>query len=143
MNILLDPVTRQLTGLIDFDFAHIGAPISEFVLSFMSGFEYCLPGSADAAEAGIQRDYMLKGFPEDTSDRSKPFDQALMQAGAKKPDAITGADVLSDVWWFSQDICQAFWFLPGVLARRTPEQVAEMRMWGVKNLDFYLSKWGY
>lgn len=153
LNCLVDPSTYEITALLDFDFAHIGAPISEFVLSFSVGLGFTLPGSGDSEYVGDARKYILEGFPtEIPADAkaegidlavSKAFDQARTEVGAKKPSAIEGADLLSDIWWFSQDICQAFWFIPGVLARRTPEQLAEMKKGAEKSLDHYLTGWGY
>lgn len=146
---MVNPSTSRITALIDFDFSHIGSPISEFVLSFLIGFDYCLLGSADALEIPKLREYMLRGFPEQLSyeegrmAKSKVLDEALKQVGAKRPSTIQGADVYSDVWWFSQDICQAYWLMPKFLEKRTKKQLSELKKSGEENLELYLSSWGY
>lgn len=138
----------KLTALVDFDFSHLAAPISEYLLSFL-GYGYNLSGSADCIFECTPREQLLKGeirFDPARPDKgpySKIFDNALVETGAEKPVDIKGAKILSDVWWFSQDICQAFWFMPEFLKARKPAKLLELKRDGERNLGHYLSEWGY
>ncbi|KAK9386022.1 aminoglycoside phosphotransferase [Lipomyces mesembrius] len=155
-NLLFDTSTYRLTAVLDFDFTHIGAPISEWLFSFWD-IDGLLPGSADPM--GPLRNWLLNGFPQggliSSNDRNVPetlepqftiaaaWDKALAEAGVKKPSTISGADTTADIWWFSQELCQAYWFMESFLARKTPEQLSKMKESSEKSLDAYLVQWGF
>ncbi|KAK9313394.1 hypothetical protein V1524DRAFT_417268 [Lipomyces starkeyi] len=154
-NLLFDKSSFRLTAVLDFDFSHIGSPISEWLFSFwdLGGI---LPGSADPI--GPIRSWLLNGFPSDDSiahdenDDGKEestwmitaaWDKALAEAGVKKPSTIRGAGDTADVWWFSQEICQPYWFIEDLIGKKTPEKLNEMQMTSEQMLDMYLVQWGY
>lgn len=146
-NLLFDRETNVLMAVVDFDFSHVGAPISEYLFSFydMNGL---LAGSGETAR--FFRQFLLCGFPEadDVSDSTdlkmaRALDAALQQVDAKKPSNQHSAGTAADVWWFSQELCQAYWLMDGFLRHRTPAQLAEMKDESADALRFYLDLWGY
>ena len=144
---LFDRETNVLMAVVDFDFSHVGAPISEYLFSFydMNGL---LAGSGETVR--FFRQFLLYGFPEadDDSDSldlkmAKVLDAALQQVNAKKPSNQHSASTVADVWWFSQELCQAYWLMDGFLRHRTPAQLAEMKDESAEALKVYLDLWGY
>ncbi|KAJ5915760.1 Aminoglycoside phosphotransferase [Penicillium verhagenii] len=119
-NLLIDCANGRVTAVLDFDFAHIGAPISEYLFSFWD-LDGILPGSAEPL--GPLRKYMLDGFPEQNTSidtklkLAQAWDNALTEVGVKKPSTIRKAGDIADIWWFSQDLCQAFWFMENFVKR--------------------------
>lgn len=127
---LFNRETNALMAVVDFDFSHVGAPISEYLFSFydMNGL---LAGSAEAVR--FFRQFLLHGFPEadDVGDSpdlkmARALDAALQQADAKKPSNQHSAGTVADVWWFSQELCQAYWLIvTNQNARRTAGEAAQ------------------
>ena len=134
-------------AVVDFDFAHVGAPISEYLFSFydMNGL---LTSSVELQH--FFRQFLLHGFPEnydegDSQDlkMARALDAALCEVDAKKPSSQFSAGTVADVWWFSQELCQAYWLMEGFLSNRTPAQLAEMKNESAEALKGYLNLWGY
>ena len=61
-NILIDPGTLQITGLLDFDFSHIASPADEYFYSFPS-FCGLVPGPFEDEDLQLLRRYQTEGFP--------------------------------------------------------------------------------
>lgn len=105
-----------------------------------------LPGSSDPAPL---RNYILRGFPfleegvEDKWKLARAWDNALSHVGAKKPLTIEKAGDIADIWWFSQDLCEAYWFIDGFLEKRTPEKLEQLKTESASNLEGYLTQWGF
>ncbi len=134
-------------AVVDFDFSHVGAPISEYLFSFydMNGL---LPGSGEHLR--FFRQFLLHGFPENNSEcdskdlkMARVLDAALHRVDAKKPSNQHSAGTVADVWWFSQELCQAYWLMDGFVSNRTPVQLAEMKQESAEALQVYLDLWGY
>ncbi|KAJ5654148.1 Aminoglycoside phosphotransferase [Penicillium lividum] len=145
-NLLFDCANARVTAILDFDFAHIGAPISEYLFSFYD-IDGLMPGSAQPL--GPLRKYMLDGFPMqgeriDTKLKlAQAWDNALIDVGAKKPSNIRKAGDIADLWWFSQDLCQAFWFMDRFLKKRTPGALEKLKADSARSLEKYLKQWGF
>lgn len=143
---LFDRETNALTAVVDFDFSHVGAPISEYLFSFYDT-NGLLPSSAEPQR--IFRQYLLHGFPEQSESDSQDLkmgrvlDTALHEVDAKKPSNQHSAGTVADVWWFSQELCQAYWLMDGFVKNRTPEQLAKMKLESADALKVYLNLWGY
>ena len=58
-NLLLDKATNDLVAVIDFDFAHLGSPMTEFLYSFLQ-FQWILGRVAEPA-CGL-RELTVNGF---------------------------------------------------------------------------------
>jgi hypothetical protein len=152
-----------LTALVDWDFAHLAHPISEFFHSFgdMHGlFEASHNLKEDEM---LLRQYQLNGFPielpttqPDASKRTEPdqpakvdwqkakmFDNALVEAGALKPSNIEGVVEFADLWWFTQEICPWWVLQDRKIEKLGPERVTKMRKSADDLLDAQLKVWGY
>ncbi|KAK0391961.1 hypothetical protein NLU13_1459 [Sarocladium strictum] len=142
-NLLFDPETFDLTAVLDFDFSHVGAAVSEFLFSFLD-IEGLLPGSVQPM--GRSRQWILNGFPKrvDSATRvPKAWDAALADADALKPSTIEGAGHVADIWWFSQALCEAYWFMDRFMAKQTPEGLVTLKTRSARELGKYLELWGF
>ncbi|THW10700.1 hypothetical protein D6D24_07733 [Aureobasidium pullulans] len=152
-NILIDPGTLQITGLLDFDFSHIASPADEYFYSFPS-FCGLVPGPFEDEDLQLLRRYQTEGFPSTPSAQeatSKSVDWTvarLWQAALEKHNVASPKDIensteLADIYWFLLDVCPPFFNLPRWLARKTEEQkLAAKKAIGV-NLDSFLRRWDY
>lgn len=177
-NLLFCRANNSLSAVLDFDLAHIGAPISEYLFYFWD-LDGLLPGSSDDP-IDSPRNYILKGFPslekgvdypEGFELRNKTeaasssaavssqaaaaatgeykwklaraWDNALSDVGAKKPSTIDKAGDIADIWWFSQDLCEAYWFMDTFLEKKSPEKLEELKAESASKLERYLAQWGF
>lgn len=147
-NLLFNRRSNRLSAVLDFDFAHIGAPISEYLFSFWD-LDGLLPGSSDPNDP--LRNHILKGFPFAEEEEgveykwklARAWENALSDVGAEKPSTIDKAGDIADIWWFSQDLCEAYWFIDTFLEKRTPEKLEEFKAVSASNLERYLAHWGF
>lgn len=131
-NILIDPGTLQITGLLDFDFSHIASPADEYFYSFPS-FCGLVPGPFEDEDLQLLRRYQTEGFPSTPSAQEAPSESVdwtvarLWQAALEKHHVASPKDIenitqLADIYWFLLDVCPPFFNLPRWLARKTEEQ---------------------
>lgn len=144
-NLLFDRRTNRLTAVIDFDFSHIGSIITEFLYSFPD-FQGILPSVADPQD-GL-RDLMLNGFADPVIDAQfatgKAWDDALAAQGVLRPCTIDGAEHVSNVWWFAQDLMHFHWLLPRFYeSQKTEEQIQKWVDKSRKLIESCLEHWGY
>lgn len=161
IKILYDPETLRVTAILDYSLSHIAIPIVEFLYSF-AAFSGSLTTPFDK-ETERLRHAMLHGFPE-IPPVSKPIQQGpgmfgsgrniqwglaraweveLERVGAIRARNTAGADLLSQVHWFIQDLAPWHLYDPDVLRIRTREQLLEARQHTKKTLERYLETWGY
>ncbi|KAH8428169.1 phosphotransferase family protein [Aspergillus melleus] len=158
---LYNPETLQITALLDYGLSHVGIPAMEFLYSF-AGFSGSLTAPFDR-ETERLRHAMLHGFPEIPpisqpmrlgpdmfgSGRNiqwglaKAWEVELERVGAIRPRNTEGADLLSQVHWFIQDLAPWHLYDPDILQIRTKEQLFEARQETKKTLGKYLETWGY
>jgi hypothetical protein len=147
----------EITGLIDWNFAHLAAPISEFLHS-LGDFHGLLDAKSLDSDEQMLRHYHLTGFPTDlpistakSTERSGPgepahidwqkikrWDDTLAHVGVRKPSNIDGADGISDLWWFTQQLCPWRCLQERKIEKLGPEKVAKMRHEANKQLDTQL-----
>ncbi|KAH9891373.1 phosphotransferase enzyme family-domain-containing protein [Xylariomycetidae sp. FL2044] len=106
-NLLFDPSTQRLTGLIDYDFACILHPSYEFLRSFDgAGGRFQGWSGDEAGEQTALRKAKLHGFPsplppstEDGVDweLAKAWEDELEKVDAKRPATMGGIDKVADV----------------------------------------------
>ncbi|KAI5206126.1 hypothetical protein E4T39_02604 [Aureobasidium subglaciale] len=152
-NILINPKTHQITGLLDFDFSHIASEADEFFYSFMD-FGGLVTGPFEGGDFERLRNYQIHGFPDLTSSEdieNGPVDwnaARLWQAAQQKHNVHGPADIeriteLADIYWFLMDVCPPFFNMPRWLAKRTEEQKQATKAAIGTTLGRYLSGWGY
>ena len=132
-----------MTAVLDFDFSHIGAPVSEYLFSLLE-LKYLLPSAADPLDD--MRSWLLQGFPKDVDAKyhlSQTFDAILAEKGVLKPSNIPEAGTVADIWWFSQELCEAYWFMDNFLAKRDEKALEELKDCSARTLGKYLELWGY
>ncbi|KAI5197064.1 hypothetical protein AUEXF2481DRAFT_43007 [Aureobasidium subglaciale EXF-2481] len=150
-NILVDPETLQITGLLDYDFSHIAAPADEFVYSFME-LGGLVPGPfEDEALRSLRRFQLGQGeddlLPEETEDSpvnwtlAKAWNSALKKHGVNGPAEIENIADLADIYWFLLDVCPPFFNMPKWLAKRTDKQKQAAKARTEKILHKYIDRW--
>lgn len=98
---------------------------------------------------GKERDLLLSGYNDGDDGDAKyavgrAWEAALAAEGAVRPSQVENAELVSDLWWFGQDLCQPYWLIPRVLAGlRAEGKEASMREETVGDLKKCLDHWGY
>jgi hypothetical protein len=152
-NILIDPETHRITGLLDFDFSHIASQADECFYSFMD-FGGLVPGPFEGGELERLRDYQIQGYPDSPSveesengpvnwNWARLWQAALHKHNVSCPANIEGIAELADVYWFLLDVCPPFFNMPRWLAKRTEEQKQATKTAIGVTLGRYLEQWGY
>jgi len=152
-NILIDPGTLQITGLLDFDFSHIASPADEYFYSFPS-FCGLVPGPFEDEDLQLLRRYQTEGFPSAPSTQEATSESVdwtvarLWQAALEKHNVASPKDIdniaeLADIYWFLLDVCPPFFNLPRWLARKTDEQKLAAKKAIGENIDRYMRRWSY
>lgn len=143
-NLLFDPETHRITGLLDFAFSHIASAADEYFYSFekIQGLLFP-PGVNDTLRHNI-----LHGFDETaTGSAGIAFlrDKEFSQAGVQRPvDLMPGIEPLSRLYWFIQNISPGLFFLPRSRARMGPAKTNAVRSHTEDDLGrTYLGPWGY
>jgi len=152
-----------VTALLDFDFAHIAAPLHEYFFSFPDR-DYVLQGPY--ASSQVERDIrniLLHGYPSPLPPSKPPYDGPkrpgsepnpqweLMQrwegelerVQALRPSNIVGADEVSTLYSFMNDLCYWYFNDPRWLKSLSEEKLEKQRLEQEEMLDKYLSGWGY
>ncbi|THZ77721.1 hypothetical protein D6C85_01493 [Aureobasidium pullulans] len=144
-NILIDPGTLHITGLLDFDFSHIASPADEYFYSFPS-FCGLVPGPFEDEDLQLLRRHQTEGFPSAPSTQEATSESVdwtvarLWQAALEKHNVASPKDIeniteLADIYWFLLDVCPPFFNLPRWLARKTEEQKLAAKKAIGENLD--------
>jgi hypothetical protein len=142
-NLLYDHSSYCLTAVLDFDFAHIGGPISEYLFSFQE-LNGILTGSIEPQ--GSLRDWLLEGFPEHIDvefSLARTWDNALAEAGAEKPSTIGRASHIANIWLFSQELCQPHCLMDSFIVNAPAEAKEDIKAEGAQSLQKYLTLWGF
>jgi hypothetical protein len=160
-NLLFDKDSLELSAVLDWDFAHIAHPISEFFHSFVDLHAFLGPKGDKSDEENLLRKSILTTFPDPLPESAVPpdakhapgeprhirwkladqFNNSLDDAGAMKPSNIPCAAEWADVWWFTQDLCPWFFLQPRKLEKLGAEKTAKMRREADEKLDKQLKEW--
>ncbi|KAK9320838.1 kinase-like domain-containing protein [Lipomyces orientalis] len=153
-NLLIDPTTLRITGLLDFDFSHIASSADEFFYSFPL-IHGILTGPFENPEQESLRLAQLNGFsgvgetPPALGDSAidwevaKMWEEEMASAGVQRPSDIKGIEELAALYWFLMDICPPYFEMQRWLARRTPEQLEKAKVNAESGLKKYLERWGF
>lgn len=142
-NLHFDRATNRLTGIVDFDFGHVAHPISEPMFSFPH-FQGFLSGVADHRK---ERELLLSGYADDDGDEKyavgRAWEAALAAEGVVRPSTVPQAALVSNLWWFAQELCQPFWQTPRMMETFAKGREEELKRGSADSLDKYLTEWGY
>jgi aminoglycoside phosphotransferase (APT) family kinase protein len=105
-NVLYDPQTNKITGLVDFDFASVGHPCQEFFSSF--------------------HDVSGNAFSDGTAE-GKTWEDALAARGILRPSTIRGMETLTLLGKLDGLLCPFRLAHAVSLSRNSPDQIAEER----------------
>lgn len=154
-NLLYDPASGRITGLIDYDFATILHPSYEFLRSF-SGAGGQFRGwyvDEDGDEAALRK-AKLEGFPSPLPttkpddgavnwEDAKAWEDALLEIGVKRPQTIQGIDRVADVDTVLQAILPWRVTNEDVLKLQTEETILKSRDENEEHLDKLLGRLGF
>jgi aminoglycoside phosphotransferase (APT) family kinase protein len=118
MNLLVDPETMTITGVVDFELSHVGLISDEF----MNGLGYVghihpnlydpdeqqhsaallSPKTGFADWAPVEGD----GAAWTNWATARAFEHAFAEKSVPRPRTIPGFENSSKLYWFCQDICQ-------------------------------------
>jgi hypothetical protein len=153
--------TLQISSLLDWDLAHIGAPISEYLHGFGDVHGFLSSHYDDDEGLPLLRKSQLTGFPSQlptapadfTSETpnasavdwtlARAWDDCLEKLGTAKPSNIVGAAEISDFWWFTQELCPWYFLQPRKLEKLGPEKVEHFRKDSEMRVDGQLKEWGF
>lgn len=152
---LFDPITHEITALLDFDLAHVGSPADEFLYSF-SDMEGLLFDPFNSDTLLKLREYVLTGFPDGPPDVdstpaddepnwqiAKVWDDSLAELQVLRPKTIEGIEEMSCLHWFCQDVCAPYLTMQRWLVRQTPERIENAAKEVDGNVVKYLERWGF
>ncbi|THV64175.1 hypothetical protein D6D28_10105 [Aureobasidium pullulans] len=145
-NVLVDPATKRISALVDFDWSFVGSPGDEFLRSFfdLGG----IPGPDSEGEELTIRQAILHGFePEHVFNgplgQLQAWYQALEKYDALVPSRLSGTEQISELHHFINQI--APWLLTHEvpLRRRSKEQLESVKANTKKTLLAFLEKHGF
>jgi len=172
-SIFFDPEKNRLTGITNWQNAHVGSQADEYLLSLRSfGWQVSAPdedgdGEDDSGQLALLRSCLLLGFDKALKNTdpngvgasepvnwavAKAFDKALEAAAVERPVKIDGIAELASVYWFIRDVCP-----PTLLeyyqqstdnvedndGDEDDEDIAGLLEKTASNLEWYLDKWGF
>ena len=129
-NISVDPATKRISALLDFDWSFVGSPGDEFLRSFfdLGG----IPGPDSEGEELTIRQAILHGFEsehifDETLDQLQAWYQALGKHDALVPSKLSGMEQIAELHHFINQI--APWLLTHdvPLRRRSKEQLESVK----------------
>ncbi|KAK3299651.1 kinase-like domain-containing protein [Chaetomium fimeti] len=153
-NLLFDPVSGRITGLIDFDFAAILHPSYEFLRSFDgAGGQFRGWYMDEESDEAALRDAKLNGFPSPLPatkadgpvqwEDAKAWEEALEEVGAKRPRTLQGIDAVADVDTVLQGILPWRVTNSDVLKLQTHDTIMQCRDEKEEHLDKLLRRLGF
>ncbi|QDS73735.1 hypothetical protein FKW77_004693 [Venturia effusa] len=142
-NVLYNPETKKISGLLDFDFTVVTHPYYEFAKSFSTmgwhGNEAIGAaiikgefGEEPPAEAGAE-DWNL----------AKEWHAALAEQDAQMPSSIKGIESLRTLGMLEALLCPVSLYYPFMLKRHKPEDLHKMMAAAEGNLSGHLESLGY
>lgn len=152
-NMLYDPATREVTALLDCEFAYIGSPADEYFYSFRT-FGSLLAGPFEEGDEGRLRKCLLDGFdgnvPAESDGKGRvkwstaeSMNRHFSQVGVLRPIDIQGCGELAALKWFLEDISPPYFYMPRWLENISPERIKNVQHSIKENLDKYLTRWGF
>lgn len=155
-NILFDPETNQLTGLVDFDFSFVSHPAHEFFVSLhdvggnTSGGHGPDPTGGKLTAAILSGDFDVRldeGEGADDAakilDQARDWDEAVHAAGGTRPSEIAGIATLDKLRQLEGLLAPFRLVHPFFLKKKTPEELEQDRLKAAETLAGKLEEFGF
>lgn len=156
-NILIIPTTMTITAVLGFEFAHIGHPSDEYIQSFHDIGGRLPPKASENLQDIALRHAMLAasfapGFdhpalPTAENDAllevGKIWANELRVAGSLQPKDLFGLQHLSDLAWFTDNLCPYNLSQKELYENEDEEKVYDQLEKQIKDMDWYLKSHGY
>ncbi|OCL06955.1 hypothetical protein AOQ84DRAFT_409907 [Glonium stellatum] len=136
-NLLFDPSTYQITGLIDYDFSSILHPSYEFIRSFTgAGGQFRGWCGEEGGEQAALSEARLHGFPSPLPqsteggvnwELAKALEEELEKLDVKRPRTIKGIEKVADVDTVLRTILPWRLSNPDILRRQSEEVIIKCR----------------
>ncbi|KAI5237519.1 hypothetical protein E4T43_07987 [Aureobasidium subglaciale] len=154
-NLLFDPDTFQVTGLVDYDCSHVGHPLHEYFFSTFSVNYFVISAKPEIASALFHQypsplpasEAITKSEP---GDHSPPqwnlmafFEQELAKCGAARPSSIPGAEDITHVYEFMAEVCPFHFVMERWIARQDEAKLKACKVEQMEMIDKALTKWGF
>jgi hypothetical protein len=150
---LFDPETRRITGLVDYDFGHIGSQADEYFYSICRlGYLVIPVGKCENNEhQKLLERSLLEGFNHAAlaNRPNQPVDWELVlmvdrefaKAGVERPQDIPGMQEISLRYWFINHISPPYYHTK--VCREAPQEKKDaMRKKTKQELEHILNIWG-
>ncbi|KAJ3569293.1 hypothetical protein NPX13_g6131 [Xylaria arbuscula] len=121
-NMLVDPISKKLTAILDFDLSHIASPAEEYFYSLTNLGSMLAGLFDDNPDEILLRKCLLEGFDEvDTSGNregkidwivSRVTDYEFIQSGILRPSEIKGCGELANLKWFLESLSPPYFHMP-------------------------------
>ncbi|KAJ8121611.1 hypothetical protein ONZ43_g1979 [Nemania bipapillata] len=152
-NLLVDPVSGNLTAVLDFELSHIASPAEEYFYS-LTNLGSMLAGPFDNnPEEILLRKCLLEGFDkiDPSSDEggkinwmtARITDREFTRAGVLKPSEIRGCGELASLKWFLESLSPPYFHMPRWVNGHKQEFIDKEKQVIRSNIEKYLDRWGF
>lgn len=147
-NFLFDREAKQITAILDFDWAQIGLAADEMLRSFHKRYAR-LPGPYEQDPDRVSlRHALLHGFPSPlpASSRSvswnmaEMWDSQLAKVGAQRPSTLEGIETLSRLYTLLDMICPDMLCNEVIVKQRSRETMEREKEAGEELLERFLKE---
>lgn len=150
---LFDPVTNRITGVVDFDIAHIGCQVEEYMWSLFSLGHLLLPVNKSSEDVTLHRQFLLHGMKSTVAElvsQPKSFinwevtlmaDEEFAKAGVIRPRDVQALEHIQTRYLVTQAISPSIFFQAKSLTY-SPETLEKMKLGEQEELENCLEQLG-
>ncbi|KAF2763253.1 hypothetical protein EJ05DRAFT_506868 [Pseudovirgaria hyperparasitica] len=152
-NLLIDPSTLRITGLIDYDFSSILHPSYEYLRSFLgAGGQFRGWCGEEGGEQAALTEARLHGFPSPLPqstengvdwEAARVLDEELEKLDVRRPKTIKGIEKVADVDTILRTIVPWRLSNPDILQRQSEEVIKKCRRENEEQLKRLLDYLGF
>jgi hypothetical protein len=151
--LLVDPISGNLTAVLDFGLSHIASLAEEYFYS-LTNLGSMLAGPFDSnPEEVFLRKCLLEGFdkisaPDNEGEKinlavARITDDEFTRAGVRKPSQIKGCGELANLKWFLESISPPYFHMLRWVNGHKQEDI-DKEVQGIgSNIEKYLERWGF
>ncbi|KJZ70172.1 hypothetical protein HIM_10432 [Hirsutella minnesotensis 3608] len=151
-NMLFNPKTLQITGLLDYDLGHIGSQADEYMYSLSSLGFLVLPPIKDNEDLRLQREFLLHGIEhERLINRPQTIinwkvalmvDEEFSKAGVERPRDIQAMEEIATRYWVTQNVSPPIFSLERS-RKYSLDKLQQMKVGEQRELENGLEALGY